>query len=245
MKTSIEKSMLIADLQHQILQWQGFKQVERKETGLGLGTLERAFPGNVFPMGTLHEFISDNKEEEAASSGFLAGLLSFLMQKDGVALWISSSDQPFAPAMTYFGLEPERIIFVQMQKQVDILWALEEGLKCTAVKVVVAELQEINFVQSRRLQLVVEKSRVTGLLLRLQPRMLGATTCAARWHIRTQMSHVEGDMPGVGFPTWKVELLKVKNGQSSCWQLAWTPRGLQVEQLKAERTASSSKRKVG
>ncbi|MBD1433604.1 Error-prone repair protein ImuA [Sphingobacterium sp. DN00404] len=245
MRTSIEKSMLIADLQHQILQWQGFKQVERKETGLGLGALEQAFPGNVFPMGTLHEFISDNKEEEAASSGFLGGLLSFLMQKDGVALWISSSDQLFAPAMTYFGLEPDRIIFIQMQRQVDILWALEEGLKCMAVKVVVAELQEINFAQSRRLQLVVEKSRVTGLLLRLQPRMLGATTCAVRWHIRPQVSHVEGDMPGVGFPAWKVELLKVKNGQSSRWQLAWTPAGLQVEQLKAERTASPSKRKVG
>ena len=246
MKKSGEKSICIAELQNQILQWQGFKQVERKHDGLGLGELEQAFPGNVFPVGALHEFICENKEEEAASSGFLGSLLSFLIQKDGIVLWISGSGQLFAPAMTSFGLEPDRIIFVQIQKQKDLLWALEEGLKCTAVKVVVAEIQEINFVQSRRLQLVVEKSQVTGLLLRFQPRVLGATTCAVRWHIRPRPSYVQDNMPGVGFPVWEAELLKVKNGQPSRWQLIWKQGNLLVEQLyKAKVSVSTDKRKVG
>src|SRR5690606_41740444 len=93
MKKSGEKSICIAELQNQILQWQGFKQVERKHDGLGLGELEQAFPGNVFPVGALHEFICGNKEEEAASSGFLGSLLSFLIQKDGVVLWISGRSE--------------------------------------------------------------------------------------------------------------------------------------------------------
>src|SRR5690606_9184281 len=120
--TSVEKSTLIAELQHQILQWQGFKQIENKEHRLGLGELEKAFPGTLFPIGAIHEFISESKEEEASSSGFIGGLLSFLMQKGGIGLWISSSSQVFAPAINAFGVEPDRIIFVQMKKQSDILW---------------------------------------------------------------------------------------------------------------------------
>jgi protein ImuA len=28
-------------------------------------------------------------------------------------------------------------------------------------------------------------------------------------------------MPGVGFPRWNVELLKVRNGQPGNWQVEW------------------------
>lgn len=246
MGTSIEKSMLIADLQQQILQWQGFKRIEKKDYGVGLGELEKAFPGHVFPVGTLHEFMSKNKEEEAASSGFIGGLLSFLMQKGGVGLWINSSDQLFAPSIKLFGIDPDRIIFVQMKKQKDILWALEEALKCEGVRVVIAEVQDIDFVQSRRLQLAVEKSKVTGFVLRLQPRFLGATTCAARWHIRPLPSYVQGDIPGVGFPEWEVELLKVRNGSPSRWQVGWRQDQLQAKRLTlSSNPVYHAKRKVG
>ena len=242
-----KKALQIADLQQQILQWQGFKQVSPKTRGLGLGELEQAFPGHVFPVGALHEFVCDNKEEEAASTGFIASLLSLLLQKDGLALWISHSKELFAPAISSFGLEPDRIIFVQLQKQADRLWALEEGLKCEGIKVVLAELPDINFVQSRRLQLLVEKSGVTGFLLRLQPSFLGATTCAARWQIRSLPSRLPDEgLPGVGFPAWEVGLLKVKNGQPSSWQLSWQHGALQLLR-KEQRTSpiSSHKRKAG
>ena len=29
-------------------------------------------------------------------------------------------------------------------------------------------------------------------------------------------------MPGVGFPRWNVELLKVRNGKPGSWQLEWS-----------------------
>lgn len=246
MKTSVEKSTLIAELQHQILQWQGFKQIENKEHRLGLGELEKAFPGTLFPIGAIHEFISESKEEEASSSGFIGGLLSFLMQKGGIGLWISSSSQVFAPAINAFGVEPDRIIFVQMKKQSDILWALEEGLKCEGVGVVIAEVQDIDFVQSRRLQLAVEKSGVTGFVLRLQPRFLGATACAARWHIRPLPSDVEEGVPGIGFPQWEVELLKVRNGNLSRWTVGWKQNQLQAKRIvSSSKDMQGDKRKVG
>src|SRR5690606_20668797 len=81
--------------------------------------------------------------------------------------------------------------------------------------------QEMDFAQSRRLQLAVEKSRVTGLVLRSNPRLVGSTACAARWHIRPLPSVPEEGLPGVGFPRWEVKLLKVRNGNPGCWQMEW------------------------
>ncbi len=30
------------------------------------------------------------------------------------------------------------------------------------------------------------------------------------------------DMPGVGFPCWNAELLKVRNGKPGSWQIEWS-----------------------
>jgi protein ImuA len=31
-------------------------------------------------------------------------------------------------------------------------------------------------------------------------------------------------MPGVGFPRWSVELIKVRNGKTGSWQVEWMGR---------------------
>jgi protein ImuA len=33
-------------------------------------------------------------------------------------------------------------------------------------------------------------------------------------------------MPGVGFPRWEVELLKVRNGEPGKWIIEWSPNGI-------------------
>ncbi|WP_148233512.1 ImuA family protein [Pseudopedobacter saltans] len=104
---------------------------------------------------------------------------------------------------------------------------MEEALKCKGLAAVVAELQELSFSQSRRLQLAVESSRVSGFVLRRDTRKINTTACVARWRISPQPSLLlEKGLPGVGFPQWQVELLKVKNGQPGSWNIAWTPEGL-------------------
>src|SRR5690606_34274184 len=95
------------------------------------------------------------------------------------------------------------------------------------------------FVQSRRLQLAVEKSRVTGLILRCNPRIVGSTACTARWRIRSLPSVLEDGLPGVGFPRWEVELLKVRNGNPGCWQLEWSHERF-VPVIPAARTGDKS-----
>jgi protein ImuA len=127
----------------------------------------------------------------------------------------------FPPGLAAFGIEPDRVIFVDLKRDRDVLWVAEEALKCEGLAAVIAEVRGIDFTQSRRLQLAVEQSRVTGFIMRTDPKKLTATACTARWKITPIPGVLEVDMPGVGFPRWQVELLKVRNGNPGVWQLEW------------------------
>ena len=67
----------------------------------------------------------------------------------------------------------------------------------------------------------MEKSQVTGFLLRHQPRVFNTTAAVARWRINSINSSTEDELPGLGFPRWNVELLKIRNGKPGSWQMEW------------------------
>jgi protein ImuA len=102
-----------------------------------------------------------------------------------------------------------------------VIWALEEALKCEAITAVVGEIREISFTASRRLQLAVEQSHVTGFLLRRLSRNLNTTACVSRWKITPLVSEVIDDLPGIGFPKWRIELLRIRNGKPGVWDIMW------------------------
>ncbi|MDB5021005.1 MAG: Error-prone repair protein ImuA, partial [Pedobacter sp.] len=168
-----------------------------------------------------HEFLTEAPEHAASSAGFISGLLNVLMQQGGACLWISVDRTIFPPALKAFGVEPDRIIFIDLRHEKDVLWAMEEALKCEGLSAVVAEARDINLTASRRLQLAVEQSKVTGFILRNDPRKLSTTACVARWRITPLPSVLEEGMPGVGYPRWTVELLKVRNGIPGSWKMEW------------------------
>jgi len=216
------KRDIIVRLQKDIFLMQGFKPpAASPDNTFGLGPIEAAFPGGVFPVGTIHEFIAEAPEHAAASGGFIAGVLGRLMDKGGACLWISRSRTIFPPALKAFGVEPDRVIFASLPRERDVLWAMEEALKCGGLAAVACELSGISFTQSRRLQLAVEQSKVTGFIVISCSQKVSATACAARWQIKPLPSMLEEGMPGVGFPRWQVELLKVRNGNPGSFQLGW------------------------
>ena len=219
---AVVKAEIIAQLQREILAREGFKPVPAGEgMDIGLGRMKSAFPNNIFPIGAVHEFSCARVEDAATSAGFIAAILGSLMRSGGVAIWISSRRTIFPPGLKIFGIEPDKIVFVDLQKQKDVLWVMEEALKCEGIAAVVGEMSELSFTASRRLQLAVEQSRVTGFIFRINPRNLNITASVTRWKITTIPSQLPDVMPGVGFPRWNVELLKVRNGRPGTWQIEW------------------------
>jgi protein ImuA len=219
---NMTKADIIAQLQKDILPLQGFKIIAKNAIGdVGLGPIKYAFPNAKFPLGAVHEFMTAGPEDTASTSGFVAGILASLMQKGGAAIWISCYRTIFPPALISFGIAPDKIIFIDLQKEKEMLWAMEEALKCDGLTAVVGEMPELSFTASRRLQLAVEQSGVTGFILRCNSRNVNTTACVTRWKISPLPSAFTDDMPGVSFPRWNVDLLKVRNGKPGNWRVEW------------------------
>jgi protein ImuA len=217
------KSDIVARLQKEILPLQGLRPVHKnKALDAALGPIRQAFPASSFPLGAIHEFVSSGMESAAATSGFVSGMLASIMENNGIVIWISTARNIFPPALVSFGISPDKIIFVDLKKEKEILWAMEEALKCNGLSGVIGEIKELSFTVSRRFQLAVEQSQVTGFILRRDPHKLETNACVSRWQITSLPSQSIDGLPGVGFPRWKVELLKTRNGKTGSWEIEWS-----------------------
>ena len=89
-----------------------------------------------------------------------------------------------------------------------------------AVKVVVGEIKNLAFITSRKLQLAVEESQCTAFIIRKSDKQ-NVTACISRWRVSTLPGESMEDLPGLGYPTWKIELLKIRNGKPGVWHVRW------------------------
>lgn len=243
MKRIQEKNAVLQELRLKIMALEGFSSPEQGHAlSFGLGSVEAAFPANVFPIGVIHELTSTKATEASAVSGFIAGLLGTLMKKGGFCLWISHQRTLFPAGLKRFGVDPHKVIFIDVKREKEVLWAVEQALKCDQLAAVIGEVQEISFAESQRLQLAVEQSRVTGFLHRYQPNNQNNLACATRWKITPLPSRLEDAMPGVGFTSWRVELIKVRNGRPGIWQMEWREGGFQINELPSVFTETAEER---
>jgi protein ImuA len=222
MQAAIEKRELAKKLQAKINMMQGLGQPSGQPADGRLQPFAMAFPGRVFPTGAIHEFISYEPADAASTSGFISSLAGNLMNDGGLCLWVGSEKRVFASGLKHFGLEPDRIVFIDAPRQKELLWIIEEALKCEALAVVIGEIKELGFTESRRLQLAVERSGVTGFIHRYQPYSENAVACTARWKITPLPGVANDGLPGVGHSCWDVQLLKVRNGRPDSWQAGWS-----------------------
>ena len=240
------KKDILVRLKTEILSLEGLASPRIGEhCELGLHALNDSFPHGTFPLGAIHEFITSGAETTAASTGFINAILGSLINTTGTALWIGPGRQIFPPGLTQFNILPERIVFIDLQKEKEIRWAMEEGLKCDGLTAVIGELKDLDFTTSRRFQLAVEKSRVTGFVLRPELKTLQPNAAVSRWRISPLPSVDSNDLPGLGFPAWRVELLKIRNGKPGEWPFAWVAGQWQLISAGVEAIPFLEKRKTG
>ncbi len=140
---------IVRKLKRDILELEGLVSgSEGSSADSGLGVVAQAFPLGLFPMG-VHEFISLSPQNSASTSGFMAALLSKIAGKGAMVMWISGRRSLFPPALGFYGMTPDRVIFVDIRKSTDLLWMIEQALKCHALGAVVGELGDLTFTQSK------------------------------------------------------------------------------------------------
>jgi protein ImuA len=220
-KPAVEKLEIARQLQAKINAMQGLGKLNIEPANEGLAPFNAAFPGGIFPKGAIHEFISYESANAASTSGFITAVTGNLMKDGGLCLWVANGTKVFAPGLKHFGLNPDRIVFINAARTKDVLWIIEEALKCEALTAVIGEIKELGFTESRRLQLAVEHSGVTGFIHRYCPHAENAVACTTRWKISALPGLAQDNLPGVGYSSWNVELVKVRNGRPYSWQVSW------------------------
>ena len=179
---------------------------------LGISTIDEALSGGL-ARGALHEIAAVSEAHLAAATGFALGLVSsrhLLWIAEDMAL--AESGAPYGPGLDAFGLLPERLLTIAATRPHDLLWAMEEALRCRAIGAVIGELRhgEIDAVAVRRLSLAAAESGALALLLRAAPPN-DASTAATRW--------IVGAAPNARFA---VELVRNRRGPLGSWILEWS-----------------------
>lgn len=240
-----EKRDIAKRLQAEINAMQGLGKSSAEKATDGFAPFNAAFPNNAFPTGTLHEFSSYEPAASASTEAFMAALSGKLMKEGSLCLWVESQKNIFPPSLKQFGLEPDRIVFIHAPKLKDALWTIEEALKCEAFTTVIGELPKLGFTESRRLQLAVERSGVTGFLHRQGAVTENSVACVARWKIEPLPSQAYGNLPGIGHSAWNVQLLKVRNSKPDSWHISWFNSQFHSLTAKQHSLSSITQKQVG
>ena len=204
---------------------------------LGDPRLDLNLPGGGLPLGRWHELAGEGLEAEdpAAVTGFAARLAAAISAKDsagietggGETVWVLRRDDLYAPGLAGLGLDPARLLFVTVRRDADALAAAEDALRATGISAVAAEVEALDLVAGRRLQLACERTGATGLILRRRralragdkaPARAEATAAETRWKIAPAPSQPEQPgFTGLGPPRWRVELERCRGGRPGAW----------------------------
>ncbi len=119
------------------------------------------------------------------------------------------------------GLPSRNLIHVEARDAKDALWAMEEGLRCSALSCVIGEIwgdpRALDFTATRRLAVASERSGVAAFLIRLggHANLSGARM---RWRIASAPSLINDlDSKAPGSPVWDAELFRARAMPPGRW----------------------------
>jgi protein ImuA len=192
---------------------------------VGIPVIDNVLGGGLL-RGALHEIAAPNESHLPAATGFALGIALSCEGKAKSLLWITEdmalaeSGAPHGAGLDAFGLAPEQLVTVSTAHRHDLLWAMEEALRCRAVDAVIGEIRTggIGGVAVRRLSLAAADSGTLALLLRATPAG-DASTAATRWIVGAAPSVTAH---GPGAPRFATQLVRNRRGPIGSWILEWS-----------------------
>src|SRR3569833_3667853 len=143
---------------------------ETRQPGIQISRLDSGLAPPARPGMTAHE----------AGRGESKKLLLWIAEDMALA----ESGAPHGAGREAFGLSPQRLLTVAVAHRQDLMWSMEEALRCRAVGAVIGELRHgaLDSVAVRRLSLAAGDSGALAFLLRAQPAH-DASTAVTRWTV--------------------------------------------------------------
>jgi protein ImuA len=211
---------------------------------LGVDALDSVLTGGL-AFGALHELAPALPIDTGAATGFALALAARAIRSEhdlgrkpgtpfrdharGHVLWIQSDfgkiehGAPYGPGLDLFGLALDRLTVLTVAHTNDMLWAMEEALRCRAIKLVIGELPEERAsddgMAARRLSFTARDAGGLALLLRPHP-AVAPSAAATRWQVSAAPSTPD-EFGGLGHTIFALSLTKNRRGPCGRWLIAW------------------------
>ena len=86
--------------------------------------------------------------------------------RGGAVVIVDGDGGFYPPAAVRLGIAAQQMVVVRVERAADVIWTLDQALRCVGVAAVVAWLEGVEGRAFRRLQLAVEEGGGLGLLVR-------------------------------------------------------------------------------
>jgi len=209
----------------------------------GIAGIDRHLPAGGLARGALHELVADSHDDAGAVTDFciavLVRLLGQTRSREQPILWCLQNQAMdagdlYPPGLSRLGLDPAHVLAVRAKHDADVLWVMEEALRCRALGAVVGEVRTADLTASRRLQLAAEAGGVTALLLRPSSSarasstrasgVLGPSAATTRWRLAARPSNPRGWAAALNEPgavCWQAALFRCRGGAPGNWLMEW------------------------
>ncbi|MBH1991471.1 MAG: protein ImuA [Sphingomonadaceae bacterium] len=185
----------------------------------GIGSVDDRLASGGVDGGGLHEIAagSSSLTDDAAATLFLAGIAARYAAEVGQTVcWAMTVFDLYAPGLEQVGIGPEKLLYAQGRKDVDVLAIAEDALRDGSLACVIAEVKSADMTATRRLQLAASDGQTPMLLYRRHRTrdrcpLSSPSAAMTRWRISCVPSE-RLPCPGVGRPRWQVELVRQRNG---------------------------------
>ena len=196
---------------------------QARRLALGVGAID-AILGGGLECAALHELAA--QPGHFAAAGLAVALAALAHEPGKQALWIATdldtreTGALYGPGLDQFGLDTSRLLIARVARPVDVLFAMEEALRCRALATVVAELSAApDLTATRRLSLAARDGGGLGLLLCHKPND-APSAARTRWRVASAPSEPDA-FGGLGRTAFTLSLLRNRRGPCGTWTVSW------------------------
>lgn len=199
----------------------------------GEPALDHALGGGL-ATDALHDWTAAGPHAASA----VALLLALLARRPaGDVLWVTTTamamdyGRPYGPGMAALGLDPTRFLFAVGRRELDVAWALEEGLAAATpaaggLAAVVGIGGALDFTASRRLSLAAARHGCPCLWLSLggtaATGRAASSAAHTRWRVESRPSRPEPHAPRTpGPPVWRMSLTRARSLPPLAFDVTW------------------------
>ncbi|QDT11269.1 hypothetical protein K239x_32630 [Planctomycetes bacterium K23_9] len=191
-----DTASILKRLRHQVGCVSTVPHDDRQTRSAGCQAIDDLLPSGGLRVDALTEWV-------AASTSSSAGVLSLiaaanqLRQSASPLVVIDTQGDFYPPAAIALGIPADQIVLVQTQRHADVVWAIDQALRCDAVGAVWANVGSwLDDRDARRFQLAAEQGKTPGLLVRPAAVRGRPSFADVRFHVaQVSSATIESDKP--------------------------------------------------